>query len=381
MANLPSNATSSIRGILYQFIIALEKCFELVEGQSIYIEKYGDVTISEVSQIEVKLYDDVLTDMHHNIWKTLKNWLHPDFNESHYQSLIVLTTQELSVATSFNDWNRLDEKSKFKKLVEISGKYRKDVKKRNEGKTDIIKSPTEKFVDFVMDDSRIARLKEILGKFVILTNAPILTKKYTEIEQKYTKFIPEEQKYKFMNEMFGYVINPINSNKSGWEITYDDFSLEMQKSSDLYRRNTVLFPKLIKKDFNESEYEKHLFVTKINEIKHYDEISSAIDDYTQALNVIMDDFKTYQVHKTTYDSYECNIEYIHEQQFRRAQRKCKSENTIEESQDFYDNFTSHTNTGFDNLGLFTSTPVRFRNGVIHILANEEGRKIKWILKI
>ena len=37
MSKLKFDSTSSIKGVLFQFLIALERCFKMQEGQSIYI--------------------------------------------------------------------------------------------------------------------------------------------------------------------------------------------------------------------------------------------------------------------------------------------------------------------------------------------------------
>ena len=56
---LVHDATKTITPIFYQCYIALEKCFDLMENESVYIETYGDVTVvseNESSQTEVKNY-------------------------------------------------------------------------------------------------------------------------------------------------------------------------------------------------------------------------------------------------------------------------------------------------------------------------------------
>ena len=56
MSKLKFDSTPSIKGTLFQFLIALERCFEMQEGQSVYIETYGDVSVlgnlSDSKQIE-----------------------------------------------------------------------------------------------------------------------------------------------------------------------------------------------------------------------------------------------------------------------------------------------------------------------------------------
>lgn len=60
MSKLKFDSTSSIKGVLFQFLIALERCFKMQEGQSIYIETYGDVSVLgslfDSKQIESKFY-------------------------------------------------------------------------------------------------------------------------------------------------------------------------------------------------------------------------------------------------------------------------------------------------------------------------------------
>ena len=87
--NLKQDSTKTFKPIIYQFYIALEKCFDLRKDEKLFIETYGDVTVSNDIQIEVKDYDSELTDLDHNIWNTLKNWIDVNFDISYYKKLIL----------------------------------------------------------------------------------------------------------------------------------------------------------------------------------------------------------------------------------------------------------------------------------------------------
>lgn len=77
MQKLKFDSTSSIKGILFQFLIALERCFEMQEKQTVYIETYGDVSVLgnlfDSKQIESKLYKRPLNDSDKNVWKSIYN--------------------------------------------------------------------------------------------------------------------------------------------------------------------------------------------------------------------------------------------------------------------------------------------------------------------
>ena len=93
MSKLSNDATRLLEAISYQLIVTLEYCHDLVEGQTLWLEVFGDVTVSGSVQVEVKNFVDDLTDGHNNFWNTLKNWLSPKFKQEKYSELILLTTQ------------------------------------------------------------------------------------------------------------------------------------------------------------------------------------------------------------------------------------------------------------------------------------------------
>lgn len=108
----------------YQVLIGLDKCFSLNEGQSIWFEKDGDVSLlapsnAQSTQTEVKDYTAPLTDHHENLWKTLKNWLAPEFDHTQYSVLVLHTTQSFGATTRLKDWNVQSAIQRLQVLKEI----------------------------------------------------------------------------------------------------------------------------------------------------------------------------------------------------------------------------------------------------------------------
>ncbi|NVL62695.1 hypothetical protein E0I00_28605 [Pseudomonas syringae pv. actinidiae] len=48
---LPFNATKLFEALQYQLIIALDYCYKLRQGQRLWVEVYGDVTIEGDAQV------------------------------------------------------------------------------------------------------------------------------------------------------------------------------------------------------------------------------------------------------------------------------------------------------------------------------------------
>jgi len=180
-----NNATDSIKGIIHQFYIALDKCFELVEGESVFIEYYGDVSINNKVQIETKKYKGNLTDLDHNFWKTLKNWMNDSFPHDKFKFLILSTTQNVTNRTIFCDWNSSDSKAKLKKLLDIQVKYHNTKKKDNE---------TVDLIESSMSKQKREKLKTILSKVSIQYSQKQDTQLYKEIKEKHSKNIPKSSK-------------------------------------------------------------------------------------------------------------------------------------------------------------------------------------------
>ena len=119
-----NSALTTAQAFYHQSIVALDKCFEMDEGGCIYLEKDGDISLiteggNTGSQIEIKDVAKVLTDHQESFWKTLKNWLAPEFNHSQYNHLILHTTQLFGKTTKLAQWNNSSPQERLKILKDI----------------------------------------------------------------------------------------------------------------------------------------------------------------------------------------------------------------------------------------------------------------------
>lgn len=375
---LAHDATKTITPIFYQCYVALEKCFELMENESLYIETYGDVTVlseTESSQIEIKDYEKDLTNLDQNIWKTLKNWLN-DPNIQKYKNLILLTTQDLGTTTAFKDWNSKNENEKLQILQNINNTFLQQKIKAKD---------TQELLSFVLDNLRYEKLVEILGKFVIASSQENDEKLYQRLIQTKTLGILSDKKTDFINSLMGYIISPPITSQ-GWEITYQSFHAKSDSLIEEFRSKTVIFPATYRSAMatheEENQHSEHIFIKKIDEINHKEVKSDAISDFIYTRKTIFEELTKYQVSTQHYANYEKEIHDTYKLKYGTASLESDNSNLIKKSKIFYNEVTGADAPNFRN---FHDTPKRFRNGLLHQMADDDSdtntRKIIWKLKV
>ncbi len=269
---LKHDSTKTFKPIIYQFIIALEKCFEMQNDESIWIEKYGDVTSSDGEQIEIKDYQKDLTDLDHNIWKTLKNWLDDGFDISYYHSFVLLTTQKISETSRFLDWNQKSKEEKFEILKDIFKDFNSKTKKSKD---------TQKLLDEVLDSEKNSKLVEVLEKFIINSEYEKDESLYKKLMETRTDGILLEKRDEYIDALLGYIINP-KITSGGWEIKNEKFRQKTKSLIETYTSTTKIFPKIDINPLTDTtidEHQSYPFVKKIEDIE-YDEVKSeAINDF------------------------------------------------------------------------------------------------------
>lgn len=372
MKRLSQDSSDSIKGIVFQFYHAISHCFDLLEDQSLYIEKYGDVSIEGKDNIEIKAYEENLTDNHENFWKTLLNWLLDDFPNWNYTRLLLITTQNIGPNSRLLEWNKKTAANKLDVLRAIHSTAQR--KYKESGKKE--KPSSLKLMDqvFLTGDDK---LLEVLAKFHIYDSSPTLKDEYKVILQKHGKGILEKNKEQFIAALLGFILKPRTIETNGWEITYETFTKEVEKLTEQYCTNTKIFPRqhlddlVIKTDVPRKEE----YIKKIIDIEYEEVLSDAHINYMGALNTILEEFNE-GTSKKRLQNYCSDLLEKFQIKYRMACRNC-SENVIKESKDFFDECMYEDSPSFSGYDI---PPSKFKNGVLHMEMDDLDKDLKWKIK-
>lgn len=372
MQKLKFDSTSSIKGILFQFLIALERCFEMQEKQTVYIETYGDVSVLgnlfDSKQIESKLYKRPLNDSDKNVWKSIYNWTREDFPVDTFSSLILLTTQKVPIGSAWLHWNEKNPSERMDVLRNIKQSF--DSRKRKD-------KVLATYMNDIFDAKNATKLSQIT-KMLYIDSINMDGNQYHKyLQEKYGKNIPDIQKGKYINHMFGYILNP-DIVSHDWRITYDDFTRETEEITKTLVENATVFPiKLKLIDVKKNDYNSYAFVEKIKDIKYGDDvISGAIDDYVHTASLIQQELEKSEIKKNSLLQYEENLKGSYATKYRKASRNCNDSERIAKSQDFYDDMTGSSDITFHT---YNNVDLYFHNGMLHMIADENDELV-WLLK-
>lgn len=367
---LKQDATASSLGNIFQYCVALEKCFDLVPGQKLIIERLGDISIVGCTQIETKNYGDTLTDNHKNLWTTLKNWMDDDFDHRAFASFVLLTTQSFSVESSIEDWNELSTRVRMERLADIH----QGLLEQSSGPQ---KSAVLRSQEFVMDSLRRQKLQDVISKMSLSIDYPGIREISSHILNRHGKGILQARRQDFFERLLGFLISPRNS-AYGWEINEDAFTKIVGEATTLYCRDSKIFPEIttFEKISVDDPCRTKLYAKKIEEIEHHSVLEKAHGDYLGAHKVVLEDLVEHPIYGRYYSDYTQKMHSYHGNAFKKACRQAS--NVIQDSQDFYDD---RITSNVDNFPHFDMTPLDFRNGVFHMLADEERMEFHWKLKV
>lgn len=379
---LPHDASASTKGTVYQLYVAVQKCFEMVSGQKVLIERFGDVTISDSQQIETKHYVEPLTDNHLNFWKTLNNWMQDTFDDKAYSSLILCTTQAFGEHAVIAEWDDATPARRLQILETIhkQAEEREAQRKKKNGTADS-GIPESLFLQRrVLDEAKRDKLLRVIEKYSIASRSPLMEEFYSRMSDQYCKGILNGKRQDFLNSLLGFVVSPEAIKESSWEVTYKQFDLKVGDLKSLYCRETRIFPtKYLSKASaavpKVESYQDRPFVKKIYEINYDDVVAKAIQEYIGASRTVLEEFKNYEVPPSRHTDYEREVIGVFQARYRSAARNAS--NVINDSKDFFDQIVAEDPPAFAG---FDKPPRSFRNGVIHMNCDDPDKNLKWRLE-
>lgn len=383
-----NSAIQSTLATCYHLYLAVQECLKMKRNEKVYIESFGDITLKGNKQIEVKFYGGSLTDSHLNLWNTLKNWMDDSFNPFLYKSLLLHTTQPYGATASISELNHSTSEEKLNILKKIYDSaqdsfqraQKKEQKKPKKEQKTVSKPQSLKLQDKIFETSKRNKLKAILDKFYIVTNSPNFPDLCDEICDEYLKHIPLGNREDLLNALVGYVIKPTKKHDS-WDISFEDFSKKFEELNLLFSKRRVFFPTLT--TFSDPAKVKnaqtHRFAEKITEIEYEAVLNEAFSDYCFAMDMMKQEIH-HAVPAERHTSYFKQIERSVRTAHRMSCHDIEGANReiiIKASKKFYDQRMYEQSPqfkGFDDL-----PDVEFKNGVIHILFDDEEKQLRWYL--
>ena len=388
-AKLDFDATRLFEALKYQIHVAIEYCHSLESQDVLWIEVFGDVTVQGRDQIEVKLYSDDLTDSHENFWNTLNNWLKPAFNHQQYTNLILLTNQAYGESASLQDWERLDTDQRIALLQTIHASAEARFEKAKQGKkvrvqksgndtpsSDSLKPSKALSLQrkVLTDDLRVSLL-EALPKIKILTEQPNLTELISSYKKRFLRSIHPEKKDLFVDDLFGFMTSA-GKITGGWSFTAAEFDKKFRELTARYMIGTLKFPRIdsekVEQQASRLDVHARPFAMKLEEIggdgalilqatvdllHAHQYIDSLVSDCTTSVQDITDySHAHHRRHRSSRASAMLNCEPT----LTHAQLQRKSWAFFEE----------RCAEAVEKFSTYEFTPVEFRNGIYHMLADE-----------
>lgn len=375
-ATLPFDASLLFKALQYQLLVAVEHCYDLKPDESLWLEVFGDVTVTGVSQTEVKLYTDSLTDSHENFWNTLKNWLHEKFVRTSYKRLVLLTTQEYGARSKLKGWNKRTADERLAIMEKIFNANHGKAEKKAAKETEVGDKPSksQSLQHYVMAPERREALMEILERMVITTGADSLEQRIEKFQNRHLKPIRLSKYQQFIDDLLGF-ISSTKLVSEGWQITHKAFTDKVSELNSLYIKHPKTFPPVdiagLKKTIDVNEILAMPFAQKIIEIGAESELKHAALHRVVAQTTISELYTDGVLFKPTVDLYFSNELIMHNFGRKSAMVDCigvTCKNKLRaDSQKFY--FHRNGIRAEPFCGMENTMP-EFRNGVYHLLAGE-----------
>jgi len=356
----------------YQMLIGLDKCFLLEEGQSIWFEKDGDVSFDATdaslsTQTEVKDYSAPLTDHHENLWKTLKNWLAPEFDHTQYGILLLHTTQAFGSTTRLKIWNSQSAQERLQVLKDIFSERTKEqlnAKKLSE----IIK--LQKIV-MAADELLIT---SVLAKVTLFTEADHAQALEKRILSRPVG-IPKNNLKSYLHGLIGFVYS--QSTQQSWSIKHQDFSAKCEELTTQLCKKEFTFPDFTSYEASDSEvklHEERSFVKKIIEIEHHVMIPDAVGNWIELQNSLLEQLDEYPRYREKTVAYQNQLVKKYKLAYSSAQ--LSATDSITSSKFLYNTTIAEQPLNMGN----DIPPIEYKNGLMHDAMDDEDRNLKWSVK-
>ncbi|KPB49645.1 Uncharacterized protein ALO57_01330 [Pseudomonas coronafaciens pv. oryzae] len=387
-AKLDFDATKLYEALKYQIHVAIEYCHTLDKEDVLWIEVFGDVTVEGRDQVEVKEYSDSLTDSHENLWNTLNNWLKPDFDHQQFANLILLTTQAYGERSAIKDWHLWNTDQRLAALENIlkesearfeKAKLEKKVvadQSEEGGSGGKTSGPSKALIlqRKVMAKALRQSLMEALPKVKIITEQPDLIGLIARYKKAYLKSIHEHRMDDFMNDLFGFMTSAVKVTE-GWRFTTAEFDSKFTELNARYMKGSLKFPRVnteeIERDAEKMNVRERIYAKKLDEIGGAEEvILEATVDLLHAHEYIAELIKDCTTSQDDVEDYSKNHMRTHGAHRSELMVDCdETWSTLKLKQaslKFY-----HSRRRLDVVGFrnYEDTPVEFRNGIYHMLAD------------
>jgi hypothetical protein len=353
----------------YQVLIGLDKCFSLGEGQSVWFEKDGDLSLISPdalasTQTEVKDYAAPLTDHHENLWKTLKNWLAPEFDHTQYGILVLHTTQAFGATTRLKDWNTQSAEQRLEVLNAIFSE-------RTEEQLNADK-PSEviKLQKAVMDSDELL-LKSVLGKVTLFTQADNAQELEKQILSKPVG-IPKNNQNSYLHGLVGFVY--AQATQQSWSIKQQEFAAKCEELTTLLCKRKFTFPVFSGYEASELEVKSHQgrpFVRKIAEIDHHEMIPDAVGNWLELQNSLLEELDESALYKDKTVNYQNQLVKKYKLAYSSAQ--LETTDAIKSSKLLYNKTIGEQPLNMGN----DIPPIEYKNGLMHDAMDDEERDLRW----
>jgi hypothetical protein len=353
----------------YQVMIGLDKCFSLEENQSVWFEKDGDVSLIspntlESTQTEVKDYAAPLTDHHENLWKTLKNWLAPEFNHSQYGVLVLHTTQAFGAKTRLKNWNSQNAEQRLQVLKDIFSE-RTEAQLSAENPPEVIKLQKG-----VMASDELL-LKSVLGKVTLFTQADNANELEKQVLSRPVG-IPKNNLKRYLHGLIGFVY--AQATQQSWSIKHQDFVAKCEELTALLCKREFTFPVFSGYEASELEVKLHQdrpFVQKITEIEHHEMITDAVGNWIELQNSLLEQLDEYPLYKDKTNKYQNQL--VKKYKLAYSSALIETTDSIKSSKLLYNKTIGEQPLNMGN----DIPPLEYKNGLIHDAMDDEERDLKW----